>query len=133
MAVVQINAQLTPDDILEAVKQFSASELEMFTRQVQLIKAQRKTPHLSQREAELLKKINEAIPVALWPAYKKLSAKRDEKTLTGAEHAELLRLSDQIERLNAERIGYLVELAQLRNVSLTDIMDELGIQPLTHA
>jgi hypothetical protein len=124
MAVVQINAQLTPDDILEAVKQFSPSELEMFTRQVQLIQAQRKTPHLSRQEAELLQKINQAIPAALWPSYKKLVAKRDENSLTEAEHEALLRLSDQIERLHAERIGYLVELAQLRNVSLTDLMGE---------
>lgn len=133
MAVVQINAQLTPDDILEAVKQFSPAELETFTRQVRLIQAQRKTPHLSQRETELFKKINDAIPLSFWQPYNQLLAKRDVASLTEAEHEELLRLSDELERLNAERMGYLMELAQLRNVSLTDLMDELGIHPVSHA
>lgn len=133
MAVVQINAQLSLEDILEAVKQFSPSELESFTQQVQLIQAQRKTPHLSKRETELLKQINQGIPQTFWQPYKQLAAKRDVGTLTETEHKELLRLSDEMERLNAERLGYLVELAQLRNVSLTELMEKLGIQPLNHA
>lgn len=133
MAVVQINAQLTPDDILEAVKQFSTSELETFTQQVRLIQAQRQTPHLSGEEADLMQKINQTIPTAIWPSYKKLVAKRDENILTEAEHEELIQLSNEIERLNAERIGYLVKLAQLRNVPLATLMDELGIHPLNHA
>lgn len=133
MAVVQINAQLTPDDILEAVKQFSTSELETFIQQVRLIQAQRQTPHLSGEEADLMQKINQTIPTAIWPSYKKLVAKRDENILTEVEHEELIQLSNEIERLNAERIGYLVNLAQLRNVPLATLMDELGIHPLNHA
>jgi hypothetical protein len=36
-------------------------------------------------------------------------------------------VNERIERANAERVGNLLELADLRNVPLTKLMDELGL------
>jgi hypothetical protein len=47
------------------------------------------------------------------------------------EQAELIQITDRIEQLDAERIEYLGELALLRQRSLTEIMQDLGIQPPT--
>jgi hypothetical protein len=129
MAVVQINAQLTPDDILEAVKQLSNSELETFTRQVQLIRAQRKTPHLSQRETELLKQINAGVPEVILRPYQTLKAKLEDETLTEAEQAELARLVYEMEKFDVERLSWLIELAQLRNQTVPELIDALGLHP----
>ncbi|GJM40683.1 MAG: hypothetical protein DHS20C20_09650 [Ardenticatenaceae bacterium] len=129
MAVVQINAQLTPDDILEAVKQFSPSELETFTQQVRLIQAQRKTPHLSRRETELLKQINAGVPDAILRPYQTLKAKLEAETLTEAEQVELTQLVDEMEKFDAERLSWLIELAQLRNQTVPELIETLGLHP----
>jgi len=42
-------------------------------------------------------------------------------------------MNDQIEEADAERVKDLVTLAQLRKVSITALMDELGIHPPSHA
>ena len=133
MSIIQVQATLSRQELLKATQQLDIAELKEFMAELSAVYAQKQTPHLTKKETELLQKINQSIPITLWQPYKKLVAQRKEGALTQSEHEELLRLSDQIERLHAERIGYLVELAQLRNVSLTELMDELGIQPLNHA
>lgn len=129
MAMVQINAQLTLDDILKAVKQFTPAELETFTRQVYLIQAQHKTPHLSQRETKLLKKISAGMPEVILRPFQKLRAKMEDETITEAEHAELLRLVDEVERFDADRLTWLIELAQLRDQPVLELIDSLGLRP----
>jgi hypothetical protein len=61
--------------------------------------------------------------------YDDLIAKRQAETLTPDEHAELLRLSDQTERVHAERIAALAALAQIRQTTLPDLMRDVGIAP----
>jgi iron-sulfur cluster repair protein YtfE (RIC family) len=133
MSTIQVQATLSRRELLKATQQLDIAELKEFMAQLSTVYAQRKTPHLSQKETELLQKINQGISLSVWQPYKNLVARRNEGSLTDAEYEELIHLSDQIERLHAERIGYLVELAQMRNIPLPQLMDELGIQPLNHA
>jgi hypothetical protein len=58
-------------------------------------------------------------------------SKRQSETLTPGEYDELLRLSDQVEKLDAERVEYLKELAGIRQTSLTALMKALQIQTPT--
>ena len=87
--------------------------------------------YLRPAETDLLLKVNEGLPPETWQRYNALLAKRRAETLTPDEHAGLIALSNQIEEVNARRIGYLVELARLRGTSLPTLMDALGIKPLT--
>ncbi len=57
-----------------------------------------------------------------------LTSRRTE-TLTESEHAELLHLTNQVEKYDTERLKYLTELANIRKISLTELLDELGIEP----
>jgi hypothetical protein len=77
----------------------------------------------------LLLKINQPVPADLQRRYEELIARRDERTLSPEEHQELLRLTDQVELLEAERVRHLIELAGLRKVSLDDLMRQLGLEP----
>ena len=86
-------------------------------------------PRLTETEADLLQKINQGLPQDVWQRYTELVAKRRAETLASEEHEELISLSDQIEQANATRMEYLVELAQLRRVSLESLMRDLGIPP----
>jgi len=80
------------------------------------------------REAELLSKINRPLPSDLAAQYQYLVEKRRAGALSSNEYDELLRLSDQVELLEAERVESLAELASLRGISLAKLMTELGIQ-----
>lgn len=81
------------------------------------------------RESELLLAINRDLPAEVLERYRALMNRRRAGTLTPEEHQELLSLTDEAERLQAERIEHLAELAQLRGKPLGALMDELGIRP----
>ncbi len=82
-------------------------------------------------ESELILKINQSIPDSLQERFNELIAKRYLLTLTDAEQAELIQLTDRIEDLDVKRIEYLAQLAQLRQRSLIEVMQDLNIQPPT--
>ena len=76
----------------------------------------------------MLLKINQGIPLDTQKHYNELLAKREAENLTNNEYRELLNLTEQIEKLQAQRIEYLAELARLRGISLIVLMETLGIQ-----
>lgn len=128
MTTMKVELQLSSDDLLKAVEQLSQADLKQFISQVIALQAQRTAPSLMQQESELLLKINQVISVEIQNYYNDLIAKRDTETLTDEEHRELLNLTEQIEKQQAQRIEYLVELANLRGISLNALMESLGIQ-----
>lgn len=83
--------------------------------------------NVSERESDLLQRINLGLPTELWGQYRQLIAKRDDGTLSAPEQETLVAISDQIEAANARRMGHLVELARLRGVGLAAMMNDLGI------
>ncbi|HZG40430.1 MAG TPA: hypothetical protein VEZ50_17270 [Nodosilinea sp.] len=88
--------------------------------------------HLPTAEADLLQQINFGLSADMWDEYYALIDKREVETLTAKEHNQLIEISDQIEALNVERIQALVQLAALRQQSLDDVMDDLGIKPVVY-
>lgn len=85
---------------------------------------------LSADESRLLLAINQAIPVELQEHYHYLLMQRDANALTSEEYSELITLGDRIENLEAERLGNLLQLAQLRQTSLDQLMIDLGLLQL---
>jgi len=128
MTIVHVEARLSAEDLLKAIEQLETDEIERFMERLIDLKAQRSAPSLAPRETELLAKINRGLPSDLAARSQELIQKRRARTLSEEEHAELLRLSDQIEHLEAQRVEALAELASLRGTSLSRLMAELGIQ-----
>ncbi|MGB7087394.1 MAG: STAS/SEC14 domain-containing protein [Phormidesmis sp.] len=120
------------DELIRAANQLDETDLDRFLQQVVTLRAQRKASVLSVEEAQLLDKINQAIPATLQEQYQHLRAKREEESLTSREHSQLIELSKQIEQLSAERLESLATLAQLRRVSLPDLMSQLGLTPASY-
>jgi hypothetical protein len=81
-------------------------------------------------ETELLKKINLDISEVEWANYRYLVGQRRAECLTEQEHEALIALGDKIEVANAKRLKYLIELAQLRGISLEKLTDDLAIKPM---
>lgn len=65
--------------------------------------------------------------------FDELVAKRQQEIITTEELAELKDITDQIERFDARRLAALEELARLRHMTLTNLMDSLGLPPPTYA
>ena len=83
---------------------------------------------MTAEESDLLERINRGLPAAIEQRSRELDARRRAGTLTPAEHEELLRLIEQIEAAQVERLENLVALAEFRGTSLPKLMDELGLE-----
>lgn len=128
MSTVKVEMQMLSKDLIKAVEQLSQQDLEQFVSQVIVLQAQRKATSLPKNEAELFIKINQGIPSDTQKVYDELIVKREAEILTVEEHQHLLLLTEQVEKLQAQRIQYLAELASIRGVSLSTLMDDLGIE-----
>ncbi len=120
---------LSPDDLLRAIDRLDESQLRPLVAQILYRTARRLAPVLERRESELLEAINRGLSAESEQRYRELIAERQAETLTPAALEELKSLTDQAETLQAERMAHLVALAQLRSVSLVDLIAELGIEP----
>lgn len=120
------------DELLNAATQLSETDLETLVNGIFLLRARRKALILPSQEASLLLQINQGIPADLHQRYHALTEKRDAETLTPDEYEELLHLSDRVELLTAQRADALVNLANLRQIPLLRLMDDLGIQSPTY-
>jgi hypothetical protein len=126
MPTIQVEAEVSTRDLLRAVAQLSPAELEQFVTEVLALRAQRTSSGTP--EPELLQRLRQVLPDEVRQRYRALIAKRRDRTLTAEEQAELLRLTDEVEKADAERVRVLGQIAQRRNQSLTDVMQDLGIQ-----
>lgn len=131
MTTIQIKSEINIeiDELLTGVSHLQTSDLEDFLAEVSILLAHRKVSNLPAREAELLQEINRAFPASSQQRYDELSAKLRAGTITITEHQELLALIDQSEMFAANRLEKLLELARLRQLTLPELMNQLGIQP----
>ena len=127
MPVLQVEAQISSDELLQAVKQLNPDELSKFVNQVLMFRAEQNSTVLSKTESDLLKTINEHLADESQARLHVLTQKRLDESLTPEEHQELLTLTAQAEALNVKRLEKLANLAQLRGVTLTQLMADLGL------
>jgi hypothetical protein len=119
-------------ELLKAVEQLKPTQLDRFVSDVIALKAQRQAPRLSANESDLLQKINRGLPLKQQKRWEYLVRKRDTRKLTPKEYQELLRLVDQIEELQTNRVKWITELARLRRTPVDELMQDLGIKTTGH-
>jgi hypothetical protein len=120
--------KMSVDELLSAVDDLNEKELEHLVRRVLWIQARRKAPILAPEETQLLLEINKGIPAELSQRYQILRDRRDDEALTESEQSEIIRLCDEMENIGVKRLEALTRLADLRQVSLLQLMSDLGIQ-----
>jgi hypothetical protein len=130
--IIDFQAPMSLEELIKAADQLNENDLDRLLQEVAVLRTQRKAHVLPTEEARLLHKINQGIPPELRTQYQTLRAKREAETLTEQEYQTLIQLSNQIEQIGAQRLEALANLAQLRRVSLNDLMETLGIQPVSH-
>jgi hypothetical protein len=131
MTTIKITSQIDIgwEQLFSGVSQLETIELEKLAEQVNLLLATRKVNRFPEREIELLEKINQGLPQATQNRYDELQLKLHDEAISAEEHQELLSLIDTVEQASVDRLQCLIELSQLRQVSLDDLMNQLGIKP----
>ena len=81
MPTIQIEANLSSEQLLNAARQMSFRELDRFIKEVLVLRAQLGQGTLPVAESELLLKINQPVPADVQQRYDELIARRD-----GARH-----------------------------------------------
>lgn len=130
MTKVQIQSPIEIDleAVLDGLQRIETGELERFADRVIHLRAQRRSPNLSRRESALLQIINHGVDDEVRQRYRALSARLQEETISDEEHTEMLRLIDEIEQADAERILALRELAQLQHKSFDELMEQMDLR-----
>lgn len=132
MRTIQVEAAVSSEQLLKAVAQMPPDELAEFVARVVVLRSRRDVPSLSEGEEKLLLRINDAIPEDVQRRYGELIAKRDAAVLSEEELAELLRLTDEVEVCESDRVAALADLARLRETSVRELMRSMGIKQPSH-
>ncbi|NER07978.1 MAG: hypothetical protein F6K17_38225 [Okeania sp. SIO3C4] len=118
--------------ILAAVSKLEDDELDLLYFYINERKRNSESKVLPPSESGLLEEINQGFPQEKRERYHLLRDKQLNETILDEELDELVALSDEIEEFDAVRLEKLMELARLRNTSLAELSEELGLKPETH-
>jgi hypothetical protein len=124
MAVHQL--EITTENLLNAVVQMPEGEFNRFVEKAR--KLRQKEQKVSSQEADLIYKINTIFSAEKRRRYNELYAKFKNENISEKQHKELLKLSDEFEILNAERLKYIGKLANLRGQTLENVIKDLKIK-----
>ncbi len=117
--------------LLAAATAMKIQELEALMQELSGVLYRKKSKDKAYREKELLRLLNEAIlDKEKRERYWQLALQLEEGDMPAAEHAEFMRLVGEEELLRNTRVKLLIELAQLRNMPLTQLMDEMGLNQI---
>lgn len=128
MTKIQIQTEIDAQTFLSSVSQIPVNELEYFVRELNALITRRKESNKEYRDRALLSKINQAVlPKGQTERYVSLHLKLEAETISESEYQEFMDLVAKEELLRNERVKYMIELSQLRGVSLPQVMNSLGL------
>jgi hypothetical protein len=119
----------TQMDFIHSITNKPVTELELYLREINALIRRKKMQDKDVRDGVLLEKINKTVlDKKKIDRYKELSYKIEAETIADAEHQEFMELATLEENLRNRRVKYLIELAQLRAVTLPQLMITLGLK-----
>lgn len=118
--------------LLSQLDALSFDSLEKLMPQIAALRAKKHPLVLSKREMWLKKKIEAGLPAAEWNEYCGLVEKRDATGLASRQQQRLVALSDILEQHRVEWLGWAVELARLRRMTVDGLLRSLNIERPVH-
>lgn len=122
----------TVADLLKNVQQLNDAEFDDFFKKLLLLRESSRAGLLSELELTLLQQINEGQPKEKQIRFNLLIAKRDAEIINEEEYEELLDLTAEIESLDLKRLKSMTQLAELRKITLPEVVELFNIRPITH-
>jgi hypothetical protein len=133
MLNIQIQTKIEMSQLLQGATQLTLSELESFVSELHRLIERKKSIPKVRREKQLLARIQlTALAVPKRLRYKALAEKLEFETLSESEFAELATLTEEDDLLRNERVQYMIELAQLKQIPFVKLMEELGLKPIEY-
>lgn len=119
--------KVTPAQVLEDMARLTAGQLEAVIERAALLRLQKRKRVLSARESVLLHAINRGLNAEKAARLGQLEQKLRQETISLREQGQLLGLTGELERLAAQRLKALIELAALRKTSVPKLMRQMGL------
>jgi hypothetical protein len=124
-----MNTQLSVSEIFENAANLGKQDFDQFFRKLTILNAHRSNvPLIKSAESDLLLKINAGFPTSKWERLQYLDWKMESTGLNEKEAAESLKLAVAYENHSVDRLQLLIKLANLRGVSLDEVMAQLGLK-----
>jgi magnesium-transporting ATPase (P-type) len=131
MASISIDSsQYDVKKILDGLSKLDDASLTSFAEEVNRLLAKRKVSVLSNEETTLLMAINKGMDQEMLSRFRTLQEKQHNDNLSAEEEKELIHLVEQIEEKEARRLEHIIALAELWEMSVTELKEKLGINPL---
>ncbi len=133
MSQLQVQTNNGVQQLLGNFSDLPLKDIEFFIRELTALAVRKRNNDNEKRDKFLLRKINESVlQEEVMQRYLALQEKMEIETLLEVEHRELLQLVEKEEKIRNKRFQYLIELAQLRNISLPDLMQHLGLNTFSY-
>ena len=134
MEKIQIQANNNIQSLIGGFSEMPLHDLESFISGLNALVLRKRVADIGKRDKALLLKINQTVlPELAMERYIFLQNKMELENLSESEYQELLILVIQEEKIRNKRFKHLLELSQLRGVSLSELMNNLGLNPLNYA
>ena len=132
------NAKIQPNNNIQTLiggfSEMPLHDLETFISGLNALVIRKRVADKGKRDKALLLKINQTVlPEQTLERYVFLQDKMELESLSETEYKELLTLVHQEEKIRNKRFQFLLELAQLRDIPLTELMNNLGLNTLNYA
>lgn len=124
--------QITIPELLKGVGQLSTYEFEEFFNKLLSLRGQKITSNTHLEEIKLLKQIKTGLLSSKQVRFEYLIARRDARLITEQEYNELLKLTEEIEKNDTLRFKRIAKLAELKNMSLPDVVHFYNLSPIYH-
>jgi hypothetical protein len=134
MENIQIQSNNNLQSLIGGFAEIPLPDLESFINGLNVLLIRKRVTDSNKRNKFLLPKINQTVlPEQAMERYIFLQDKMELENLLETEYQELLNLVAQEEKKRNKRFQYLLELAQLRDISLAQLMNQLGLNPIPNA
>ena len=134
MENTQIQANNNIQMLIGGFAEMPLTELESFISGLNALVVRKRVLDKEKQDKALLLKINQTIlPEQALERYIFLQDKMELENLSESEYHELLTLVNKEEKMRNKRFQFLLELSQLRGISITELMNNLGLNTLNYA
>lgn len=133
MARVSTQVQDDFNFFLSKLSKLKVADLEYFSSELNALITRKKVKTPELRIKELYKLIDETVLEGdTQIIFDTLAEKLSNETMTKDENRVYLKIAEQEAQLRNQRIAYMIELSQLRQIPFEQLMEELGLKPLPH-
>ena len=127
-----MDKQISINELLQSVGQLNTREFEEFFNKIQSLRLQKTVSNTDFEANKLLKQINTGLLSTKQTRFEYLVARRDARTITEIEFEELLKLTHDIEKNDVIRLKRIAKLADLKRMTLPEVVSFYNLQPTQH-